>query len=63
MKQVQKNIAVALVNLILWNSTLGVASVYASDNSILFNEVKTLRAPSTRERFRLRRQWTHSRLP
>jgi hypothetical protein len=46
MKQVQKNIALGLINLILINSTLGIASVYAAtDNSaLLLNDVKTLRA-------------------
>jgi hypothetical protein len=45
MKQVRKNIAVGLINLILINSTLGIASVYASDNSaLLLNDVKILRA-------------------
>jgi hypothetical protein len=46
MKQVQKNIALALVNLVLINSTLGIASVYAatSNSGALFNDVKTLRA-------------------
>jgi hypothetical protein len=45
MKQVQKNIAFGLINLILINSTLGIASCYATDNSLLLlNDVKTLRA-------------------